>query len=122
MSAYKQMSMANSSPLATSSGWTNLMSQTGDSGRSAERRMKMMEGRRVIKGSRWTGITREATRPYLDIIFNSTGILLISTRNRILIISNDIPIIISSSRSSNSNSTPSTERVLLDLTSIRCWR
>ena len=105
------------------------MSQTGDSGRSAERRMKMMEGRRVIKGSRWTGITREATRPYLNIIFIfiSTGILIISPMNRILIISNDIPIIIiisssSSSRSSNSNSTPSTERVLLELTSIRCWR
>ena len=99
------------------------MSQTGDSGRSAERRMKMMEGRRVIKGSRWTGITREATRPYLNIIVMSTGILNISFRNKILIISKDIPIIISiSSRSSISNSTPSTERVLLDLTSIRCWR
>ena len=80
MSAYKKIRMANSSSLATSSGWTNLMSQTGDSGRSAERRMKMMEGRRVIKGSRWTGITREATRPYLNIIVMSTGILIISTR------------------------------------------
>ena len=96
MSAYKQISMANSSWLATSSGWTNLMSQTGDSGRSAKRRMKMTEGRRVINGSRCTGITREATRPYLNIIFIfiSRGILIISFRNIILIISNDIPIII----------------------------
>ena len=42
------------------------MSQTGDSGRRGERRRKMMEGMRETRGSRWTGIIKEAAKPYLS--------------------------------------------------------
>ena len=42
------------------------MSQTGDSGRRGERRRQMMEGMRETRGSRWTGITKEAAKPYLS--------------------------------------------------------
>ena len=42
------------------------MSHTGDSGRSGERRRKMMEGMRETRGSRWTGIIKEAAKPYLS--------------------------------------------------------
>ena len=42
------------------------MSQTGDSGRKGERRRKMMEGMRETRGSRWTGIIKEAAKPYLN--------------------------------------------------------
>ena len=42
------------------------MSHTGDSGRSGERRRKMMEGIRETRGSRWTGTIKEAAKLYLS--------------------------------------------------------
>ena len=42
------------------------MSQTGDSGRKGERMRKMTEGMRETRDSRWTGIIKEAAKPYLS--------------------------------------------------------
>ena len=54
------------------------MSQTGDSGRRGERRRQMMEGIRETRGSRWTGIIKEAAKPYLSTtsITNSKKIMI----------------------------------------------
>ena len=58
------------------------MSQTGDSGRKGERMRKMMEGMRETRGSRWTGIIKEAAKPYLNTTsITSSNEIMISIRN-----------------------------------------
>ena len=58
------------------------MSQTGDSGRKGQRRRKMMEGMRETRGSRWTGIIKEAAKPYLSTTsITSSKEIMISIRN-----------------------------------------
>ena len=57
------------------------MSQTGDSGRKGERRRKMMEGMRETRGSRWTGIIKEAAKLYLNTMpITSSNKIMISTK------------------------------------------
>ena len=58
------------------------MSQTGDSGRKGERRRKMMEGMRETRGSRWTGIIKEAAKLYLNTMpITSSNKIMISVRD-----------------------------------------
>ena len=58
------------------------MSQNGDSGRRGERRRKMMEGMRETRGSRWTGIIKEAAKLYLSITsITSSRKIMISIRD-----------------------------------------
>ena len=44
---------------------SNLINQTGDSGRRGNKMRKMTEGRMMMKGRKWTGMNKEATKPYL---------------------------------------------------------
>ena len=58
------------------------MSQNGDSGRRGERRRKMIEGMRETRGSRWTGIIKEAAKLYLSITsITSSRKIMISIRD-----------------------------------------